>query len=281
MVTNMPATVTLNNGVKMPRFGLGVLHIPDGPDIANAVKWALEYGYRLIDTASIYRNEQGVGEALRASQVPREDVFLTTKVWNSDQGFESTMNAFQSSLDRLGVDVIDLYLIHWPGPDPKRTLETWRALESIYLTGRGRAIGVSNFQIPHLEKLLAEVEIPPMLNQVELHPYLQQTELVNYCREHRIQIEAWRPIMQGQVHEIPTLIELARRYRKNPVQIALRWLLQRDIVVIPKSQDRVRIKDNTDIFDFQLEEGDLARIDALDQGHRLGPDPLTFAEDFG
>jgi len=279
-LNDITATITLNNGITMPRLGLGVLHIADGSDAASAVLTAIEAGYRLIDTASIYHNEAGVGKALREAGIPREDIFLTTKVWNSDQGYETARQAFQASLERLGVDVVDLYLIHWPGPDPARVLDTWRALESIYASGKTRAIGLSNFQIPHLERLLEQVEIMPVVNQVEIHPHLQQPELVEFCQEHGIQVEAWRPIMKGEVMEIPELIEIGRKYGKNPVQVTLRWLLQRNLIVIPKSENPQRIRENADIFDFELTPEEIEQIKALDQGRRLGPDPFTFTLDF-
>jgi diketogulonate reductase-like aldo/keto reductase len=279
-LNDISATITLNNGIPMPRFGLGVLHIADGSDAANAVVTAIEAGYRLIDTASIYHNEAGVGKALREAGVPREDIFLTTKVWNADQGYEPAKQAFQSSLERLGVDYVDLYLIHWPGPDPERMLDTWRALESIYAGGKARAIGLSNFQVPHLEQLLEHVEIMPAVNQVEIHPHLQQSELVEYCQENGIQVEAWRPIMKGEVMGIPEMTEIGQKYGKNPVQVTLRWLLQRDLIVIPKSENPLRIRENADIFDFELTHEEIEQIKALDQDRRLGPDPFTFALDF-
>jgi diketogulonate reductase-like aldo/keto reductase len=268
----------LANGVRMPWLGLGVLHIAEGKQVENAVRWALEAGYRHIDTAAVYGNEVGVGQAIKQSGVPRKEIFVTTKVWNSDQGYDHTLAAFETSLQRLRLDYVDLYLVHWPVKDKFK--ETWRALETIYDSGRVRAIGVRNFLRHHLENLLETARLVPMVNQVEFHPYLQQPELQSLCREHQIQLEAWRPIMKGRVNQLPELVALADKYGKTPVQVTLRWMMQRGIVTIPKSEQEHRIQSNADLYDFELEPPDLAVIDGLDQAERLGEDPDNFNFDF-
>ncbi|MCL6521904.1 MAG: aldo/keto reductase [Firmicutes bacterium] len=255
----------------MPWLGLGVYRAEEGPEVEEAVRVALELGYRAVDTASMYRNESGVGRALHASGLPREEVFLTTKVWNSEQGYDSTLRAFEASLKRLGVDYVDLYLIHWPVPG--RYKETWRALERLYREGRARAIGVSNFQIHHLEDLLAGAEVAPMVNQVECHPRLQQRELLDFCRAHAIQLEAWAPLMRGRLSDEPTLRRIAAARGKTPAQVMLRWNLQRGVVVIPKSVRRERIEENAGIFDFELSEQEMEALASLERGERIGPDP--------
>jgi len=265
---------TLHNGVKMPWLGLGVYKTAEGEEVERAVHAALEAGYRSIDTAAFYQNERGVGKAVRESGLPREEVFITTKVWNDDQGYESTLRAFEQSRRLLGVDYIDLYLIHWPVRDKYK--ETWRALEKLYKDGWVRAIGVSNFHIHHLENLLADCEIVPMVNQVELHPCLTQAPLREFCRRHQIQVEAWSPLMRGQLFDHPLLQELSRKYGKTPAQIIIRWDLQHEIVTIPKSARPERIRENAQVFDFELEEADMARLDALNENRRVGPDPDVF-----
>lgn len=262
----------------MPWLGLGVLHIAEGEAVENTVRWGLETGYRHIDTAAIYGNEVGVGRAIKQSDVPRADIFVTTKVWNRDQGYAQTLAAFEASLERLGMDYVDLYLVHWPVEG--KYIETWRALETIYDSGRARAVGVSNFLVHHLENLLAEARIGPMVDQVEFHPYLQQPDLQAFCRQHQIQLEAWRPIMKGQVNQLPELVELGQKYGKTPVQITLRWMVQRGVVAIPKSEQQARIQSNADIFDFELAAEELAVIDGLDRRERLGADPDNFHFDF-
>jgi diketogulonate reductase-like aldo/keto reductase len=274
MLKNITDTTVLSNGVKMPWLGLGSLYMPDGEAVENAVRWALETSYRSIDTASYYQNEVGVGRAIKQSGIPREEIFVTSKVWNTDQGYDNTLAAFESSLKRLDMDYVDLYLVHWPVEGKFK--ETYRALETIYESGQARAIGVSNFLIHHLEALLEEARIVPMVNQVEFHPYLQQPDLQAFCCKHQIQLEAWRPIMKGQVMQVPELIELGQKYGKTPIQVTLRWILQHEIVTIPKSQQKQRIQDNADIFDFEIEPEDMALIDGLDRGERLGPDPDNF-----
>lgn len=271
---NLKSTVTLQNGVEMPIFGLGVFLTKEGSEVENAVKYALERGYIHIDTAAIYANERGVGKAVRESGIPREDIFITSKVWNSDQGHQSTLKAFEKSLDRLGTDYLDLYLIHWP--KGKLSVETWKAMEEIYESGRAKAIGVSNFLVHHLQDLLPTCKIKPMVNQVEFHPYLQQPPLQNFCKENQIQFEAWSPIMKGKVMEIDVLKALGVKYGKSPVQVTLRWEVQKGIVTIPKSIRKERIFTNADIFDFELSEEDMAKIDRLDKHQRVGADPDNF-----
>jgi diketogulonate reductase-like aldo/keto reductase len=272
-VRHVAETTTLNNGVKMPWFGLGVYKSQEGSEVETAVAAALEAGYRLIDTASLYGNERGVGNAIRASGIRREDVFVTTKVWNSDQGYDETLRAFEASLERLGFDYVDLYLVHWPVKGKYK--DTWRALERIYKEGRARAIGVSNFHIHHLEDLMASAEVVPAVNQVECHPLLSQVELRRFCREHNIAFQAWAPIMKGNL-ELPVLQELAAKYGKTPAQIVLRWDLQNDILTIPKSVRPERIRENANIFDFELSAEDMAKIDALNENRRFGADPDNF-----
>ena len=267
-------SVTLSNGEVMPWVGLGVLKAQNGLEVENAVITALENGYRLIDTAAAYRNEDGVGRAIKGSGVPRKDIFLTTKVWNSDQGYEETLAAFERSLQLLQTDYVDLYLVHWPVAGKYK--ETWRALEKLYKEGKAKAIGVSNFQVHHLEDLMTTAEIIPMVNQVEMHPHLQQKELVDFSQKHSIRLEARRPIMMGEVNHLPEIEAIGSKLGKSPVQVTLRWLLQKGVVVIPKSVNPLRIKDNINIFDFELSAEDMKLIEGLDRGRRLGPDPGNF-----
>ncbi|NEN86606.1 aldo/keto reductase [Paenibacillus elgii] len=263
-------TTVLNNGVRMPWLGLGVWKTKEGDEVVHAVQHALEAGYRSIDTAAVYGNEAGVGQAIQASSIPRDQLFVTTKVWNADQGYDSTLRAFEESRRKLQLEVIDLYLIHWPGKDKYK--ETWKALEKLYKDGLVRAIGVSNFKVHHLEDLLQDSEIVPAVNQVEFHPLLIQQELRTFCKEHKIQLEAWSPLMQGNL-DLPLLSELAGNYGKTPAQIILRWDLQHGVVTIPKSIRESRIRENIDVFDFTLSDEDMARLDGLNQDHRFGPDP--------
>ncbi len=272
-LTQIESTV-LRNGIEIPKLGLGVLKAKDGAEVEQAVVAALKNGYRLIDTAAVYGNESGVGRALKKSGVPREEIFLTTKVWNSDQGYEQTLAAFERSLKKLQTSYIDLYLIHWPVAEKYK--DTWKALESLYRQGKVRAIGVSNFQAHHLEDLMATAEIVPMVNQVEIHPHLQQLDLEEFAREHNILLEAWRPIMMGEVSLIPELRSIGKKYGKSSVQVTLRWLIQRGVVVIPKSVREERIIQNADIFDFVLSVKDMNTLSTLDRGRRLGPDPDNF-----
>lgn len=273
-ITNLQGTFTLHNGVKMPYFGLGVYLSEDGAEVINAVKWALESGYRHIDTAAIYKNEEGVGEGIRKSGIEREEIFVVSKVWNSDQGYESTIKAFNDSLERLGLDYLDLYLIHWPVAEKYK--ETWKALEHLYAEGKVKAIGVSNFLQHHLEDLLSEAQIVPMVNQMEFHPYLVQQELLDFCKKHKIQYEAWSPMMQGKIFEMDEFKQLAQKYNKTIAQIVLRWDIQKGVVTIPKSSKKERIIANSQIFDFAISKEDMLIIDRLHKGQRFGPDPDNF-----
>jgi diketogulonate reductase-like aldo/keto reductase len=272
---SITACTTLNNGLEMPWFGLGVYKVEDGEEVKNSIRWALEEGYRHVDTAAFYENERGVGEALRSAPVPAEEVFLTTKLWNSDHGYREAHAAFEVSLGKLGMDSVDLYLIHWPVKGKFK--ETWKAFEEIYEKGEARAIGVSNFTIDQLEDLLADAKVRPTVNQIEFHPHLQQPDLVDYCKQKDIRVQAWSPIMRGNVGEVPELCQLADKHGKSPAQIVLRWDLQKEILTIPKSVHKDRIVENARIFDFELSPEDIALIDGLDKGERLGPDPANFS----
>lgn len=274
MLTNLQSTTTLNNNIAMPWFGLGVFKAKEGSQVEKAVRWALEAGYRSLDTAAVYRNEAGVGNAIRNSDISRDEIFVTTKVWNQDQRSGRIEEAFTTSLDLLGLDYVDLYLIHWPVKGHFKN--TWRVLEAVHASGRAKAIGVSNFMIHHLQDLLQSANIVPAVNQIEFHPYLQQPDLVAFCQKQNIQLEAWSPLMKGRVTKVPELKKLGKKYGKNPVQITLRWLLQREIIVIPKSVKKRRIQNNAEVFDFLLEETDMAVIDGLDRNLRVGPDPYNF-----
>ncbi|SDS95510.1 Aldo/keto reductase [Paenibacillaceae bacterium GAS479] len=265
--------VELNNGVPMPRFGLGVWKVTEEGQVEQAVQSAIKAGYRSIDTAKIYGNEEGVGQGIRDSGVSRDELFITTKVWNADLGYESTLQAFQTSLDKLGLQQLDLYLIHWPVEG--KIKDAWRAMEKLYKDGKVRAIGVCNFHIHHLEDLMKDAEIKPMLNQVECHPLLSQVELREFCQSHDIVVEAWSPLMQGNL-DLPELTELAKKHGKTPAQIVLRWDLQHGIVTIPKSTHENRIIENANVYDFELSQEDMALIDGINQNKRFGPDPDNF-----
>jgi len=271
-------TVTLNNGVQMPWFGLGVFKVQEGREVIDSVKIAIKNGYRSIDTAAVYKNEEGVGQAIAESireySVAREELFITSKVWNSDQGFQTTLDAFDLSLKKLGLDYLDLYLVHWPVKGKYK--ETWKALEQIYKSGKVRAIGVSNFHVHHLEDILADAEFVPAVDQVELHPYLSQVGLRDFTRSKGIQIEAWSPLGQGLVLKDPVIEALASKHGKSPAQIVLRWNLQSGIVTIPKSVQESRIVSNADIFNFELSPEDMKAIDELNQDRRVGSDPDNF-----
>jgi 2,5-diketo-D-gluconate reductase A len=264
--------VTLNNGVRMPQLGFGVFQVGNG-EARAAVATALECGYRSIDTAALYGNEQGVGSAVSASGIPREELFVTTKLWNADQGAGRVLPAFERSLEKLGLDYLDLYLIHWPVPSRDRFVETWQAFERLYADGRVRGIGVSNFTPPQLTRLLKETEVVPVVNQVELHPGFQQPELRAFHREHGIATEAWSPLGQGAALTHPVITRLAERHEKTPAQVVLRWHLDLGNVVIPKSVTPGRIRENVSVFDFALTAEDARQIAELESGQRIGPDP--------
>ena len=273
-ITDLKGTVTLANGVQMPYFGLGVFQLHEGNEVQQAVLNALATGYRHIDTAALYANEKGVGEAIAKSGIARKEIFVTSKVWNSDQGFDSTLRAFEKSLKLLSFEYLDLYLVHWPVKG--KFIQTWKALEKLYADGRVRAIGVSNFLQHHLEELLPQSHVVPMVNEMEFHPYLVQQSLIDFCAARRIQYEAWSPLMQGQITEIPELKNLAAKYKKDVAQIVLRWDLQKGVVTIPKSIHKERIISNAQIFDFALSDEDMKLIDNLDKHQRVGADPDTF-----
>lgn len=274
MIADIQGTFTLHNGVEMPYLGLGVYLSEEGKEVEQAVHWALETGYRNIDTASFYGNEAGVGRAVRQSGLRREEVFVTSKVWNSDQGYDTTLEAFERSMALLGLDVMDLYLVHWPVAGKYK--DTWRALETLYEQGKVRAIGVSNFLRHQLEDLLEGARIRPMVNQMEFHPYLVQQDLLDFCKSQQIQYQAWSPLMQGNVFQLPELKRIAGTYGKSIAQLVLRWNLQKGVATIPKSSKEKRIRSNADLFDFEISQGDMAAIDALDRHQRFGPDPDTF-----
>lgn len=278
MVKNLQDTTTLYNGVKMPWLGIGVFKVEEGPELVNAVKYAIKHGYRSIDTAAIYQNEEGVGQAIKEglaeTGLSREDLFVTSKVWNSDLGYESALAAFETSLKKLQLDYLDLYLIHWPVAGKYK--DAWRALETLYKEGKVKAIGVSNFQVHHLEDLLKDAEIKPMVNQVEFHPHLTQEEVRTFCKANEIQVEAWSPLAQGQLLDHPVLREIANHYNKSIAQVILRWDLQNGVVTIPKSTKEHRIVENADVFDFELSNEHMEQINQLNENHRVGPDPDNF-----
>ncbi len=268
-MSNLEESIELRNGIPIPRIGFGTYLIEDEEPVIHAVSTAINAGYRLIDTASIYGNEKGVGSAVEESDIPREEIFLTSKVWNTEQGYENTLGAFKASLKRLKTDYLDLYLIHWPKPVSD---ETWKALEKLYKAGNVKAIGVSNFMIHHLETLLESCEITPMVDQVELHPQFPQEELRSFCKEHEIVVEAWGPLMQGKIFDKELMKELSMKYNKTIAQITLRWHYQLGHVAIPKSSIPERIKANIDIFDFEISDEDIKRIETL-KGDRIGAHP--------
>ncbi len=266
----MPS-VPLNTGARIPQVGLGVWQSPRGEATRNAVHAALRLGYGHIDTARIYGNERDVGEGVRASGLPRSAVFVTTKLWNDDQGYDTALRAFDASLDRLGLDYVDLYLIHWPVADKR--LDSWRALEKLHAEKRARAIGVSNYLVPHLEELAAKSHVAPAVNQIEVHPFLQQRETRAYCKKHGIVVEAYSPLTHGERIDDAVVTDVARKVKRTNAQVLLRWGIQHEMVVLPKSVNEARIAENAKVFDFELGPDDMRRIDALDEGRATGWDP--------
>lgn len=265
--------IILNNGIQIPQLGYGVWKITDEA-VEKAITTAIDKGYRSIDTAKVYGNEVGVGKAIAASNIPREELFITTKVWNSDQGYEQTLQAFDESMDKLGLDYLDLYLVHWPMPKNNRYIATYQALEKLYAEGRVKAIGVCNFHIEHLEKLLAACKVVPVVNQVECHPYLQQKELKAFCEKHNIIVESWSPLFQGgELLEEEILQTIGKKYNKTAAQVVLRWHIQEGAIVIPKSVTPSRIAENFTIFDFHLSAEDITQISLLDRNLRCGAEP--------
>jgi len=273
--TELTSTAALNNGVQIPWLGLGVFKSPPGKETEQAVRWALEIGYRHVDTAAYYQNEEDVGRALRDSGVQREKVFITTKVWNSEQGYEQTLGAFDRSRKKLDIDVVDLYLIHWPVRGKYK--ETWKALEKLLADRKVRAIGVSNFLVHHLEDLMQSATVTPAVNQVEFHPFLAQKELLDFDARSGIRHEAWSPLTRGRSLDHPVIAAIAKKHGRTGAQVVLRWDLQLGVVTIPKSIHRERILENSRVFDFQLDAEDMARMRGLDAGARIGPNPDTIA----
>lgn len=268
--------IVLNNGIKMPQFGLGVWQTENGQQVVDAVKAAVNAGYRAIDTAAAYENEDGVGQGIRECGLDRSELFITSKLWNSDQGYDNTLRAFDKTMERLGLDVLDLYLIHWPCPNDGLFVETWKAFETLYKQGRVRAIGLSNFTKENIQTLLDSCEIKPMVNQIECHPYLTQVEMQSFLFQNQIAMTAWSPLAHGEVFGDQTLQKIADKYGKNIAQVVIRWELQRGIITIPKSINPKRIEENIQVFDFVLSAEDMIEIDMLNKNHRTGPDPLTF-----
>ena len=270
-IMDIHSTAILNNGVEIPMLGLGAFRLGAGSETVNAVLWALEVGYRHVDTAMIYGNEREVGLALKKSPVPREKVFITTKLWNSHHGFDSTLKACDESLSKLGMDYIDLYLVHWPAEGKRE--ETWKAIEKLYEGGKCRSIGVSNYTIKHLEELSDYAEVVPAVNQVEFSPYLYQKKLLDYCNEHGIKLEAYRSLTKGVKLADQRLVEIASRDGKTPAQVLLRWALQHEVIIIPKSAHKERIIENSQLFDFKLSKEDMKLLDSFNENFRTGWDP--------
>ncbi|TLU81756.1 MAG: aldo/keto reductase [Chlorobium sp.] len=273
-ITDLNGTVKLHNGIAMPYFGLGTSNAKEGYEVFNAVIFALQYGYRLIDTAYVYGNEKSIGNAVRISNIPRTEIFITSKVSNSFQGYDSTLRAFEMTMKNLKLDYLDLYLIHWAVKDKYK--DTWRALETLYKQKCIRAIGVSNFLIHHLKDLIYSTEIIPMVNQIEFHPYLVQQPLLEFCIDNKIQLESWSPLMKGKIFNINELQSICLKYNKDVAQIVLRWNLQKNIVTIPKSINKSRIESNANIFDFELDCEEIITIDQLNCNYRIGANPDNF-----
>ena len=256
----------LSNGVKIPSIGFGTYKSGDDEETAKIIKNALNLGYKMIDTASFYNNEVGIGNGIKESGIDRKDIFIVTKLWNDDHGYDNTIEAFNKSLNNLQVDYIDLYLIHWPH---KLNAETWRAFEHLYETGKVKAIGVCNFKVEHLEELKKTAKIMPMVNQVEIHPFSTKNNIINYCKDNNIKVVAWSPISRGRVLSNELMIDLSQKYKKSIVQIVLRWHMQKGVIPIPKSSNENRIKENIDIFDFEISSEDMKAIDSLDEGYDM------------
>jgi len=276
---NLNSRVVLNNGISIPVIGIGTFRIEDGEQVINEIKCALEAGYRLIDTAVIYKNEEGVGRAIIKSGISREKLFITTKLWNIDQGYENTLKAIDVSLTKLRLSYVDMYLIHWPtaSPDNKTTInkreETWKAMEEIYKSGKAKAIGVSNYTITHLKEMKKYAHIPPVVNQVEFHPFLYQKDLLEYCKQNDIVLQAHSPLASGNISRSELITDIAKKYHKSNAQILLRWSLQHGVIPIPKSIHRERIKENINVFDFELSEEDMVRLDGLNENLRFRSNP--------
>ncbi len=271
MMTDVPE-IAFNNGETIPQIGLGVFLMKDKDEFMKAIKWAIDAGYRHFDTAAYYGNEQWLGEALKESGLKRDEYFVTSKVWNSDHGYDKTMAAFEKTRNKLGLDYLDLYLVHWPAPD---YVGSWKAMEELYKAGKIKSIGVSNFKKHHMEDLMSQTEIKPVIDQIETHPYFQQTELVNYLQDNEIVHEAWSPMGRGSdgIFDDAVLKEIAAAHNKTVAQVILRWHIQRNTVIIPKSVHEARLKENFDIFDFELTEDDMKKIATLDTGKRIYADP--------
>lgn len=274
MINHLQDKVTLNNGIKIPGFGLGVFKVEAGATTYDTVRTALKLGYRLIDTAAIYGNEEAVGKAIHDSGIPREEIFVTSKVWNDDQGYEETLAAFDTTMEKLGLEYLDLYLIHWPITGKFK--DTWRALEEIYRDGKVRSIGVSNFHVHHLEELLKDAEVKPVLNQIEYHPHLTQEDVLQFCKENAIQMQSWSPLKRGEIITEPVIKEIADKHDKTPAQIVLRWNLQNGVITIPKSVKEHRMQENADIFNFELTEDEMEKLNDLNKNERIGSNPDDF-----
>lgn len=276
--------IVLNNGVEMPMIGLGVFKEKEGSEVMNSVKYALDAGYRSIDTAKVYGNEEGVGKAIKESGIPREEIFVTTKLWNTDQGYETTLKAIDESLIKLEMDYVDLYLVHWPTaagerdenniyPSINKREETWKAMEEIYKSGKAKAIGVSNYMVSHLEEMKDYAKIMPAVNQIELHPFLIEKELIEYCKERGIAIEAHSPLVHGERLSDPKIVEISKKYGKSPAQVLIRWDLQHGWITIPKSTRKERIEENINVFDFELSNEDMQTLDSMSENLHVRSNP--------